>query len=154
MRCSVIIRPGLRIWAACVGLLLPLQLHATWLSETRELMGTQVTVELWCDDESFGHRSIQKVMGEIERLDLMMNPWNPASELARINREAGKGAVATTPEIVEVVERALYYSRLSKGAFDISFASAGQHYDYKAGTVPDAAQLTLDRSNIDYQAIK
>lgn len=153
MRCCVMIRPGPGVWAVCLVLLLPLRLHAAWLSESQEWMGTQVTVELWCDDEVLGKKATREVMAEIERLDLMMNPWNPASELARINREAPGNAVVTTPEIIEVVQRALHYSRLSDGAFDISFASAGQHYDYKTGIAPDAELLEQDKDNIDYQAI-
>lgn len=136
-----------------MALLLPLQLNAAWLSESQELMGTQVIVELWSDDDALGKKATREVMAEIERLDLMMNPWNPASELARINREAGRETVVTTPEIIEVVQRALLYSQLSEGAFDISFASAGQHYDYKTGVVPDANLLEQDRDNIDYQAV-
>ena len=141
--------------AACavLALLLPLQLHAAWLSESRELMGTQVSVELWSEDEATGNTATGEVLAEIERLDLMMNPWNPASELARINREAANKPVTTSGEIIEVIQRALHYSRLSDGAFDISFASAGQHYDYKTGIAPDAELLEKDKNNIDYKAI-
>lgn len=129
------------------------ELHAEWLRDNRELMGTQVSVELWTEDHDAGLEVINEALAEIERLDLMMNPWNPASELSRINREADRGPVATTDEIVEVIERALYYSRISDGAFDISFASVGQHYDYREGKSPDAQQLEEGRGNIDYRAI-
>jgi thiamine biosynthesis lipoprotein len=61
--------------------------------------------------------------------------------------------VTTTPEIVEVVARALYYSRLSDGAFDVSFASVGQYYDYRAGKAPADAQVQRELHNIDYRAI-
>ena len=143
-----------KITACLLLLLLPLQLHAAWLSERRELMGTEVSVELWSDDEATGKKAAAEVMAEIQRLDLMMNPWNPSSELARINREAPGKSVVTTPEIIAVVQRALHYSRLSNGAFDISFASAGQHYDFKKGIAPDAEQLAQDKRNIDYRAIE
>jgi thiamine biosynthesis lipoprotein len=128
--------------------------RAEWLADTSELMGTQVSVELWAEDSATGQRLIGQVLAEIQRLDLMMNPWNPRSELARINREAADGAVITTPEIVEVIDRALYYSRLSNGAFDISFASVGQHYDYREQTAPDEQTILRDRENVDYRAIE
>lgn len=130
------------------------ELQAQWLRDGRELMGTQVSVELWAEDHDAGMDAIAEVLAEVERLDLMMNPWNPASELSRINREADGSPVTTTDEIIEVVERALYYSRISDGAFDISFASVGQHYDYREGKSPDAQQLEEGRSNIDYRAIE
>lgn len=137
----------------CV-LLYSAALHAEWQSAEETLMGTQVSVELWSDDPEAGLDAIDAVFAEVERLDLMMNPWNTASELARINREAGKHPVITTPEIVEVVERALYYSRLSDGAFDISFASVGQHYEYREGKSPDPTQLARAKKDIDFRAIQ
>jgi len=124
-----------------------------WVVEERELMGTAVAVELWSDDPDTGRRLAAEALAEIRRLDLMMNPWNPDSELARINREAAAGPVETTPEIIEVLERALHYSALSEGAFDVSFASVGQHYDYRAGKQPEAEQIAAGRAGIDYRAI-
>ncbi len=129
-------------------------LQAEWHSADKTLMGTQVSVELWSDDPDVGLDAIDAVLDEVERLDLMMNPWNAASELARINREAGKHPVTTTPEIVEVVERALHYSRLSDGAFDISFASVGQYYEYREGKAPNASQVALSKQDIDFRAIR
>lgn len=129
-------------------------LHAEWQSAEKILMGTQVSVELWSDDSEAGRKAIDAAFAEVKRLDLMMNPWNAASELARINREAGKQTVTTTPEIVEVVERALYYSRLSDGAFDISFASVGQYYEYHEGKSPNASQVAQAKQDIDFRAIR
>jgi FAD:protein FMN transferase len=126
---------------------------AEWHKQQRELMGTAVTVEFWFTDKAAAGKLGAEVFAEFERLDLMMNPWNPASELALINRQAAKGPVKTTAEIVEVVQRALHYSQLSSGAFDISFASVGQHYDYREGKLPANKQIESDRENIDYQAI-
>lgn len=128
--------------------------HAEWLSADKTLMGTQVSVELWSDDPVVGLDAIDVVFAEVERLDLMMNPWNTASELARINREAGSSPVITTPEIVEVIDRALFYSRMSDGAFDISFASVGQYYGYREGKSPDASQIAQSKQDIDFRAIR
>lgn len=128
--------------------------RAEWFEASRHLMGTEVSVELWFDDSADAAELIEAVFAEIERLDLMMNPWNADSELARINREADKRAVSTTAEIMKVLERALYYSQLSDGAFDVSFASVGQHYDYRAAVQPDAAQIAKHAPNIDFHAIR
>ena len=142
------------IFALVLCFFVSAELHAEWLHDSAELMGTKVSVELWAEDAAVGQQAIEKVLAEIERLDLMMNPWNPASELSRINLEADRGAVTTTPEIVEVIERALYYSRISDGAFDVSFASVGQHYDYRKEQSPNVEQLKEGRAGIDYRAIE
>jgi len=134
-------------------LALPVLATAEWHSSNRELMGTKVTVELWSTDDAKAATLTNEVFAEVKRLDLMMNPWNPGSELSRINREGAKGPSVTTGEIITVVERALVYSTLTNGAFDISFASVGQHYDYRKGEAPGQAVLETDRKNIDYRAI-
>ncbi len=128
--------------------------RAEWLAAERELMGTAVSVELWAPGDMDGGALVEAVFAEFARLDHMMNPWNPDSELSRINREAAAGPVGASSEIIEVVQRALHYSRLSDGAFDISFASVGQHYDYRRGEMPDAQELQVGRANIDYRAIQ
>lgn len=128
--------------------------NAEWFEQERHLMGTEVTVELWHDNPREAAALIGKVFAEVERLDKMMNPWNEASELARINREAAERRISTTAEIFEVLERALFYSRLSDGAFDVSFASVGQYYDYREGIRPDEATIESAKTAIDYRAIK
>lgn len=148
-----------RGWARCLvaavaGILTAASASAEWFEEQRHLMGTQVSVELWHDNERDAKALMRRVFAEVERLDLMMNPWNEASELARINREAGTRRVSTTTEIFTVLERALFYSRLSDGAFDISFASVGQHFDYREGVRPDDATIDANKTSIDYRAIK
>lgn len=142
--------PGL---LACCMACLPFPVFAEWLNETRTLMGTEVSVELWSADRDQGIQAIEQAFAEVKRLDEMMNPWNPDSELARVNREAARGAVTTSPEIMRVVARSLYYSQLSEGAFDISFAAVGQYYDFRQGRSPSKTELASGRANIDYRAI-
>jgi len=127
--------------------------QAQWIKDRRHLMGTEVSVELWAEGVDAPEQAIEAVFAEFHRLDEMMNPWNPKSELSRINRDAAKRATVTTAEIIQVVTKAMYYSRLSGGAFDISFASVGQHYDFRLGRAPDDKTLSKDRTQIDYTAI-
>ncbi|WP_243391622.1 FAD:protein FMN transferase [Pseudohalioglobus lutimaris] len=123
------------------------------MSETRSMMGTEVSVELWATDPERGRAAQRAVLAEFHRLDEMMNPWNAQSLLAKINRRAFDDAVPVTPELIEVIQRSLYYSRLSGGAFDISFAAAGRYYDFREGRVPLASELAVAGPAIDYRQI-
>jgi len=51
----------------------------------------------------------------------------------------------------ELLSRSLHFSRLSDGAFDITFASAGQLYDYRERIRPDEQALARARAAIGYQ---
>jgi thiamine biosynthesis lipoprotein len=135
-------------------LTLPLPATADWYRETREMMGTRVEVELWSDSGEQGEAAVAAAMAELAEVNRLMNPWDPDSEISRVNREAHLQPVTVSMALFTVVQRSLHYSRLSDGAFDISFASAGQHYDYRAGEAPDAATLTTAVTRIDYRAIR
>ncbi|MEP5764081.1 MAG: FAD:protein FMN transferase [Halieaceae bacterium] len=135
-------------------LLLPLPAAAEWHRESRDMMGTRIEVELWSEREEQALRAIARVMDSMAQVNALMNPWDEDSELALLNREAQHRAVPVSAELYTVIERALYYSRLSEGAFDISFASVGQFYDYRAAQAPDAERVAAYRDKINYRAIK
>ena len=50
---------------------------AQWLKDQRELMGTQITVELRAEEIASDEKAIDQVFDEVRRLDAMMNPLNP-----------------------------------------------------------------------------
>jgi thiamine biosynthesis lipoprotein len=127
---------------------------ADWHAEARDMMGTRVSVELWADEAAQAQAAIAAVFAEMDEVNRLMNPWDPASELSGLNRDAHRGPVRVSPPLFEVLQRALYYSRLSEGAFDVSFASAGQYYDYRAGVAPGRQQLQEAVAKIDYSYIR
>jgi len=114
-------------------------------------MGTAISVELWCDDAGEGAAAAEAVMCEMHRIDRLMSPHKPTSELSRINREAAAQAVPLGAEMLQLLQRALAFSRLTHGAFDISYAAAGHLYDYRAGTAPDSAALRAAQAAIGWQ---
>ncbi|MGO9837668.1 MAG: FAD:protein FMN transferase [Polyangiaceae bacterium] len=58
---------------------------------------------------------------EIVRLEKLMTTWDPASEVSRVNAAAGKEAVRVGQETFDVIRESLHASRMSGGAFDITF---------------------------------
>ncbi len=116
-------------------------------------MGTAIAVELWADSRADGEAAIDAVMDEMRRIDRAMSPHKPTSELSRINRDAARGPVPLSAEMARLLERAIEFSRWSDGAFDISYASAGQLYDYRAGIAPDDATLAAAREAIGWQQL-
>jgi thiamine biosynthesis lipoprotein len=114
-------------------------------------MGTAVQVTLWSDTRAAADAAIAAVMAEMHRIDRAMSPHKPDSELSRINREAAAGPVALSREMQDLLARAVEFSRLSGGAFDITYASAGHLYDYRERIKPGEAQLAQARSAIGYQ---
>ena len=122
-----------------------------WLVGEQAIMGTAIRVELWCDSRGAGSAAIDAVMAEMHRIDRAMSPYKPDSELSRINRDAFEQPVVVSRELFALLARAQEFSQLSGGAFDITYASVGHLYDYRAGIAPTADELAVARAAIGWQ---
>lgn len=117
-------------------------------------MGTRASVELWHTNKRIADKGLAAVMAAMHHVDQLMSPYIQSSELCRINALAAKSPVKISQELIRVIDKALYYSRRSKGAFDISFSSVGKYYDYRQGLAPNEKQLTQSLPAINYQLIE
>lgn len=117
-------------------------------------MGTQVTVEVWHEDAQIAEKGIQSVMDDMRRIDRLMSPYRQDSQVSQINRQAAKAPVRCDPELFHLIARSLDISRMTKGAFDISFASVGYLYDYRQKLHPDKEQIESGLPAVDYRYIR
>jgi thiamine biosynthesis lipoprotein len=124
-----------------------------WIKHEEAIMGTAITVELWTADRHQGEAAAAAVMDEMHRIDRAFSPHKPNSELSRINRDAGTQPVVLSDEMFSLVYRALEFSQLSGGAFDISYAAVGQLYDYRQRVRPSAQALQQARALVGWQKL-
>lgn len=129
-------------------------LYGEWFSDSQPIMGTNIHVELWHEDPAAARDALAAVIDEMHRIDELMSPFRESSELSAINRGAGAGPVAVSAELLALLERSAEVSRMTDGAFDITYASAGRFYDYRKGVRPDEAQLTAAVQAIDYRYVQ
>jgi thiamine biosynthesis lipoprotein len=127
--------------------------RAGWHARDAAIMGTAIHVELWCEDAPRAEAAIDAVMAEMHRIDAVMSTYKDTSELSRINREAARAPVPASAEVFSLLERAAHFSALSHGAFDITYASAGQLYDYRRRVRPDDAALEAARAAIGWRHV-
>ena len=83
-------------------------------------MGTYANVIIVTDDSARVAPAAQRAQAELWRIDSLMSNWTTTSEVARINREAGRHAVVVQPEVAMVVDTSLQVWRESDHAFDIT----------------------------------
>ena len=93
------------------------------------------------------------VIEQMHHVDRTMSPHKADSELSRINRDAARMAVPLSAEMFHLLQRSVAFSRLSGGAFDITFASAGQLYDYRERVRPAPAALARAVGLIGYEGL-
>lgn len=127
---------------------------AAWLGESRPMMGTEVSVHLWSDNETDGRQALEAVFTEAERINRLMSTYLEDSEISRVNRLAAQQPVPVGEELFGLIQRSLDVAVLTRGAFDITFDSVGQHYDFRARQRPDVETLVKERENIDYRYVQ
>jgi thiamine biosynthesis lipoprotein len=125
--------------------------HGGWIKREEAIMGTAISVELWCDDRRAGEAAADAVMAEMHRIDRAMSPYRSDSELSRINHEAASVAVPLSAEMTRLLVRAQAFSELSGGAFDITYAAVGRLFDYRKRIRPTESELEQARAAVGYR---
>lgn len=151
MERAVVLRRFL-IFAGC--LLWSVVATAEWYTNEQAIMGTVIRTELWSDDPLTAAEAIRLVNEEMHRIDRSMSTYKPDSEISRINRDAAKNPVTISAELLELIARGIEMSRLTHGAFDITYASVGQLYDFRAGVRPDEKQIAATLPAINYRFVE
>ena len=135
-------------------LAISMPVHAEWLGDARPLMGTEVSVRLWHDDVDIGQQLVEEVFAEAERINQLMSTYIEDSRISAINQRAATEPVVAGDELFQIIRRSLDISVLTLGAFDITYESIGQHYDFRNRLRPDAATVATERELIDYRLVK
>ena len=115
--------------------------RAEWHERFESIMGTRISVEVWHEDPAAAGAAIDAVIAEMHRVDELMSHYKPESQLSQVNRDAAKAPVKVDPELAGLIARALEFSELSDGAFDITYASVGYLYDYRERKHPTEAEI-------------
>ena len=127
---------------------------ADWFADARPKMGTEVSVYLWHDDPLRGEEALDAVFDEMDRINALMSTYVEESRISEVNRDAASGWVDAGQELYDLVVQSLDISVLTRGAFDITYDSVGQHYDFREGKRPDAETIDSALPSIDYTLVE
>jgi thiamine biosynthesis lipoprotein len=148
-------RPILAMMVLLAGAASPcLTASAEWIGDRRPLMGTEISVQLWQDDPIDGEAAIEAVFAEMVRIDQLMSTYKEDSRISEINRDAADRAVPAGPELYDLIVRSLDMSILTRGAFDITYDSVGQHYDFRRQQRPDQQTIEQELEHINYRLVQ
>lgn len=123
----------------------------TWWHDTEAIMGTDVHVELWHKNQSEACADIAAVMDEMQHIDDTMSPSIKTSILSKMNRNAWKAPVIVGKEFYDLVDDSLKFSRMTHGAFDVTYASVGRYYNFRKKIHPNEATIEADVKLINYR---
>ena len=92
------------------------------LKDTRVLMDTFAEISCYSSDNEKATSAITSAFKEMYRVEDLFNKFDEKSEISKINSLAGQQKIRINPEVFKLIERCVYYSRITEGAFDITVA--------------------------------
>ncbi|WP_294957347.1 FAD:protein FMN transferase [uncultured Flavobacterium sp.] len=125
-------------------------------SRSLKLMGNSFTITVVAENEKKGNENINLAVEEISRIERLLTTYNKDSQTNLINKNAGIEPVQVDLEVFSLIERSIGISRITQGAFDISYGSIDKslwNFDKSMTKLPDAQTAQKMVHLIDYRNI-
>jgi len=119
------------------------------------VMGTFARVIAVAADSNIANRCIEAALAEIKEIDKLMNRYKNDSEISELNRDGFRRAVRVSKSTYEVLQRAIEFSELTYGAFDVTVGPLVDiwHSTRDTSTLPADAELQQARSKVSYELL-
>ena len=119
------------------------------------LMGSVFNITVVDRDSVSANQNIDQCIAEITRIENLISEWQPQTQISEVNRNAGIKPVKVDREVFELTERAIEYSKMSEGAFDISIVALDKiwKFDGSMTEMPTKESIKKSVRNVSYQMI-
>ena len=114
--------------------------------KTKPLMDTLVSITVVSGSDKEADRAVEEAFSVIERFGDKINFFSDKSELSAINRNAGIAPVKVSHDTVGVIERAIYISEKSGGAFDPTIGPEIRMWDFFKKVRPSMRGISMSTS--------
>lgn len=113
------------------------------------LMGSRFDFTVVTPNDSLGNIYIDTVIAEIGRIENVISEWRPNTLVSEINRNAGLRPIKVTKELFDLTRHAIYFSKMTNGAFDISIAALDKIWQFDGSMTemptPDAVKKCVEK---------
>lgn len=122
---------------------------------TLKLMGSRFDITVVAQDSIIANDHIDTAIAEITRIEKLISSWDENSQTTKINKNAGIEPVNVDPELFNLITRAIDISKLTDGAFDISYASMDKiwKFDGSMTMMPSEEEIKSSIAKIGYKNI-
>lgn len=119
-------------------------------------MGSRFDISAVSNDSVQGTQDIDLAVAEITRIEKLISSWDANSQTSEINRNAGIKAVKVDKELFDLIARSIDISKLTEGAFDISFASIDKiwKFDGSMTGMPSEEAIKASVAKIGFKNIE
>ncbi|TLP77290.1 FAD:protein FMN transferase [Maribacter sp. ACAM166] len=118
-------------------------------------MGSRFDITVVANDSTEANGYIDLAVNEISRIERLISSWDANSQTSEINRNAGIHPVKVDAELFNLIQRAIGISKLTDGAFDISYASMDKiwKFDGSMTVMPTADSIRNSVAKVGFQNI-
>lgn len=122
---------------------------------TVKLMGNRFDFTIVAKETVTANAYIDECIAEVKRIETIISSWNPNSQTTKINKNAGIAPVKVAPELFGLVERAIQISKVTDGAFDITYAALDNVWKFNINMeyLPTKAQVEKSIEKVGYRNI-
>ena len=121
------------------------------------LMGNRFDLGVVAENAAEAKEGLTEAVLEIKRIEGLLTTFNESSQTYLINENAGISPVEVDQEVFDLITRAQKISRLTQGAFDLSYGSLDKrfwNFDQQMTELPSRKKMAESVRLIDYQAIE
>nr|WP_081748280.1 FAD:protein FMN transferase [Aquimarina megaterium] len=118
-------------------------------------MGSRFDITVVEKDKTTANQYIDIAVEEIERIEKLISSWDKNSQTSLINNNAGVNPVKVDTELFDLIFRAIQISKLTDGAFDISYASMDRiwKFDNSMKEMPSEEEIKTSVARVGYKYI-
>ena len=122
---------------------------------TLKLMGSRFDITVVADNEAQANVHIDTAVAEISRIERLISSWDPNSQTSLINKSSGIKPVKVDKELFDLIKRSIQISKLTDGAFDISYASMDRiwKFDGSMTEMPSEDAIKASVAKVGYKNI-
>lgn len=119
------------------------------------LMGCNFEITVVAQNQHEADGYVQSAVDEIRRIEKLISSWDTNSQTYEINQNAGIRPIKADDELISLIERAKGISKMTDGAFDISYASMDKvwHFDGSMKTMPSEEEIQASVARVGYNKI-
>nr|WP_121068702.1 FAD:protein FMN transferase [Maribacter vaceletii] len=120
-----------------------------------KLMGSRFDITVVAKDSIKASSYITLAVSEITRIEKLISSWDKNSETTLVNKNAGIAPVKVSKELYDLIERSISISKLTDGAFDISYASMDKIWQFNGSMtqMPNTKQIKQSVAKVGYKNI-
>lgn len=122
--------------------------------DSRGATGSTFAFDTYCTFTVYGDEEAPaKLAQACARYDKLLNLYDEASDIARINAGGG-AAVQVDPRTVDLVEQALGFCESAQGLFDITIGAVSTLWDFSEGTRPADELIAAALPHVNWRCVE